>query len=75
MLNNPIKKRIMLLLLAGFALIEFPGIFFINRVQPTIFGLPFIYGFVLIVWVYMCGVLYYAYRKRWGEKPPGNDQP
>jgi fatty acid desaturase len=73
MLKNPVKKRILLLLLAGFALIEFPGIFFINRIQPMVFGIPFIYSFVLVVWVYMCGVLFYAYRTRWGERPPDNN--
>ena len=66
--KNKVKSRIILLLLAGFALIEFPGIFFINRIEPVIFGMPFIYSFVLIVWVYMCIILFYAYKKNWGEK-------
>lgn len=66
--KNKVKRKIWVLLLVGFVLIEFPGIFFINRIQPFIFGMPFIYGFVLFVWVYMCIVLFYAFRKKWGEK-------
>ncbi|WP_410489338.1 DUF3311 domain-containing protein [Bacillus sp. DTU_2020_1000418_1_SI_GHA_SEK_038] len=66
--RNKVKFRINMLLLGGFALIEFPGIFFINRIEPVIFGMPFIYSFVLIVWVYMCITLFYAYKKNWGEK-------
>lgn len=66
--RNKIKLRIWLLLIIGFALIEFPGVFFINRVHPLIMGFPFIYGFVIIVWVYMCFVLFYAYKRNWGEK-------
>lgn len=65
--KNKTKQRIWILLLIGFALIEFPGILFINRIHPVIFGMPFIYSFVLIVWVYMCIVLFYAYKKQWGE--------
>lgn len=67
-IKNKVKFKIWVLLLIGFMLIEFPGILFINRIHPFILGLPFIYGFVLIVWFYMCGVLFYAYRKNWGEK-------
>lgn len=67
MLRNKVKIKIWLMLLIGFALIEFPGIFFINRVYPMVFGMPFIYGFVLIVWGCMCLVLFYAYLKNWGE--------
>ncbi|MCG8484234.1 MAG: hypothetical protein MJA31_13055 [Clostridia bacterium] len=70
MKKNKTKQIIWIQLLIGFALIEFPGIFFINRIFPTIFGLPFIYGFVIIVWAYMCVVLFYAYKKKWGENPP-----
>ena len=66
--KNKVKTRINLLLLAGFALIEFPGIFFINRIDPLILGMPFIYSFVLIVWANMCIILFYAYKKGWGEK-------
>ncbi len=66
--KNKVKSRIIILLLVGFSLIEFPGIFFINRIEPFIFGMPFIYSFVLIVWAYMCIILFYAYKKNWGEK-------
>ena len=69
MASNPLKIRIWVLLAIGFALIEFPGVFFINRTHPHILGFPFLYGFVLLVWVYLCAVFYYAYRRRWGDGP------
>lgn len=62
-------KLIWVLLIIGFAIMEFPGIYFINRVEPMIFGMPFIYGFILIMWAYMCIVLLYAYQTNWGRGP------
>lgn len=61
-------KVIWSLLLLGFALMEFPGVFlFRDKVTPFIFGLPFIYGYILICWAYMCLVLFYAYKTNWGK--------
>lgn len=65
------KKKTILLwsfIILGFAAIEFPGIFFINRIEPLIFGLPFIYGFTLIVWVFLCIMMYIGYRINWGHQ-------
>ena len=69
-------KLIWALLLIGFAIMEFPGVFFFkDKVDPFIFGLPFIYGFMLCVWAYMCAVLFYAYKTRWGKpKGEGGDE-
>lgn len=59
---------IWVLLLLGFAAMEFPGVlFFADKATPFIFGLPFIYGYILLLWAYMCLVLLYAYRVRWGR--------
>lgn len=61
------KKHILwLLIILGFAAIEFPGIFFANRIEPRILGLPFIYGFTLIIWLYLCILMYVGYRMNWG---------
>lgn len=60
-------KTIWTLLIIGFAIMEFPGIFFINRIDPMIFGLPFIYGFTIIMWAFMCAILLYAYKTNWGK--------
>lgn len=61
------KKMIWLMLIAGLAAIEFPGIFFINRVEPYILGMPFLYGFVVVIWGFLCCVLWVAYRHHWGR--------
>jgi hypothetical protein len=64
------KLVIIILLIIGFACMEFPGVFFFkNTIDPFIFGLPFIYGYILIFWALMCIVLLFAYLKNWGEEP------
>lgn len=63
------KKRLVILwslIIIGFAAIEFPGILLINRIEPRIFGLPFIYGFTLIIWFFLCILMYAGYRMSWG---------
>lgn len=67
---NRRKKIITVLLLIGLGAIEFPGVFFIkDQVYPFIFGFPFIYGYVILWWMYLCLVLFYAYRTGWGKRP------
>ncbi len=56
------------LLLLGFGAMQFPGVlFFADKAEPEIFGLPFIYGYQILLWAYMCLVLLYAYRVHWGR--------
>lgn len=60
---------IWILLMLGFCAIEFPGILFVkSRVYPFILGMPFLYGYVICCWAYMCSVLFYAWRTRWGRQ-------
>lgn len=64
------KRKIAILLIIGFMAIEFPGVLLIqDRVEPFILGLPFLYGYVLCGWLYLCGVFLYAYYTGWGKKP------
>lgn len=67
----PLKGVIIrVLLVIGFAAMEFPGVlFFKDMATPRIFGLPFAYGFMLIGWIYMCVILFWAYKCNWGEDP------
>ena len=69
-------KLIWALLIIGLAAMEFPGVFFFkDKVDPFIFGMPFIYGYILCLWAYMCAVLLYAYKTRWGQsKGEGGDE-
>lgn len=67
------QKIIWTMIILGFAAIEFPGIYFINRIEPYLFGMPFLYGFVLLVWVYMCLVLGAAYHYNWGKPKKRGD--
>lgn len=56
------------LLVIGFLAMEFPGVLFFKDIaDPRLFGLPFAYGFMLIGWIYMCVVLFWAYMTNWGE--------
>ena len=64
-------RRVILgvLLMIGFLALEFPGILLVRgRIYPFILGLPFLYGYVLCCWVYMCSVLFYACRTSWGKQ-------
>lgn len=64
------NRRIILaaLIIIGFMAIEIPGIFFVcNRIYPFIFGFPFLYGYVIICWLYMCIILFIGYRTSWGK--------
>lgn len=69
-------KLIWVLLLIGLAAMEFPGVFFFkDKVDPFILGMPFIYGYILCWWAYMCVILLYAYKTRWGQlKGEGGDE-
>ena len=67
------KILIAALLIFGFLALEFPGILFVCEiVRPFIFGLPFLYGYILLGWLYMCLVLLYAYLTGWGKYPLGH---
>lgn len=63
------RRGIYGILLIGFLFIEFPGIFLINRIDPWILGLPFLYGFVLLIWAIMTLTLLYAALTAWGKRP------
>lgn len=68
--KNMRKTVIWILLIIGFCAVEFPGILIVkDRAFPLIFGIPFLYAYVMCWWVYICGVLFYAWRTRWGRKP------
>lgn len=66
-------RTVWILIILGFSAIEFPGIYFINRIEPAIFGLPFIYAFTLIVWGVLCILMYIGYRLHWGMSSPSAD--
>ena len=63
----PVRTILWVLIVIGFALMEFPGVFLLNRIEPMIFGLPFIYGFTIVLWVCMCLLMFIGYRTNWGK--------
>ncbi len=68
MRKHYLSKILWALIILGFAAMEFPGVFFFNRIEPMIFGLPFIYGFTILMWIYMIVILYIAYKTNWGRR-------
>lgn len=67
--RNTRKLIICILIILGFLAMEFPGILLVrDRIYPFILGLPFLYGYILCCWAYMCSVLFYAYRTSWGKQ-------
>jgi len=63
----PIRTVLWVLIIIGFALMEFPGVFLLNRIEPMIFGMPFIYGFTIVLWIFMCLLMLIGYRTNWGK--------
>jgi len=62
-------KIFWLLLIIGFAFMEFPGVLFFQKTaDPFIFGFPFIYGYIICWWVYMVVIMFIAYRMNWGRE-------
>jgi uncharacterized membrane protein len=60
---------IIILFLVGFCAMQIPGVFFFGRIsEPFLFGMPFIYGYILCLWVYMCIIFLYAHKCDWGRK-------
>ena len=61
-------KLIWILIIIGFGAVEFPGIIFVGKmVRPFILGLPFLYAYMIFWWLYLCIVIYFAYRENWGR--------
>ena len=59
-----------LLLGVGFLAMEFPGILLVReRIYPFVLGLPFLYGYILCCWVYMCSVLFMPAGRLGGNSP------
>ena len=63
----PLRSVLWILIIIGFAIMEFPGIFLINRLEPMIFGLPFIYSFTIIMWAIMVILMFIGYQTNWGK--------
>ena len=65
------RRKIVLavLIVIAFMAMEIPGIFFVRgMIKPFIFGMPFLYGYMFLCWIYVCCILFYAYRTAWGQK-------
>ncbi len=59
-----------ILLGVGFLAMEFPGILLVReRIYPFVLGLPFLYGYILCCWVYMCSVLFMPAGHLGGNSP------
>ncbi|WP_460768205.1 hypothetical protein [Nocardiopsis nanhaiensis] len=68
---TPVTITLWSLIIIGLATLQFPGILFYHDVtEPRILGMPFIYGFNMVVWAVLCAVLLVAYRVRWGRPRP-----
>ncbi|WP_027398806.1 hypothetical protein [Anaerovorax odorimutans] len=68
------KKRlnktsiIWILIIIGFCAMEFPGVLFFGyKAYPFVFGIPFIYSYIFFCWIYMCIIIFYAYKTNWGK--------
>lgn len=68
---TPVTTTLWTLVIIGLATLQFPGILFYHDVtEPRILGMPFIYGFNLVIWAALCVVLFIAYKVHWGRPRP-----
>ena len=68
-----LTKLIWTLLIISFGFMVFPGVlFFHNVAEPFMFGMPFIYGYILCWWAFQCAVLLFAHKVNWGKKKEGD---
>ena len=57
-------RRASILFLLLFALAEPPFVFtFANRIEPTLFGAPFLYWYLLIIYLALIGILGWIYKR------------
>mgnify|MGYP000882048914 CR=1 FL=1 len=63
----PLRTTLWVLIVVGFLIMEYPGILFFNKIEPMIFGLPFIYSFTIIMWAIMCVIMLVGYKTNWGK--------
>ena len=69
-----LTKVIWAALIISFAFMVFPGVLFFHNVShPFMFGMPFIYGYILYWWAFQCAVLLFAHKVNWGKKK-GEDE-
>lgn len=68
---TPATVTLWSLTILGLAALQFPGVlFYHDMTEPRILGMPFIYGFNMVVWFALCVVLFIAYRTHWGRPRP-----
>ncbi len=61
-------KMIWFLIIFGLCAMEFPGIIFVGKIaDPFILGVPFLYAYIIFWWLYLCIVIFYAYKNNWGR--------
>jgi hypothetical protein len=48
-------------------LIGSPFVALLNRAEPRICGLPFLYAAVLLIWIALCILLFLGYLFVWGD--------
>lgn len=65
--KSSLRTILWTLIIIGFLIMEYPGILFINRIDPMLFGMPFIYSFTIIMWIYMSILMLIGYKKNWGS--------
>lgn len=52
----------------GLLMLESPIILLANRIEPMIFGFPFLVAWVLIWWAFCTIIFFVAYKMNWGRK-------
>lgn len=65
----PAKKILLYsLIIIGFIMMESPVIMLANKIEPIIFGVPFLLFWNLIWWFFVTALFLVGYLTNWGSK-------
>ncbi len=56
-------KRVVLIILCLYLIIQWPILQLANRIEPFIFGIPFLYFYLLVIYLAIISVMIYACRR------------
>ncbi|GAK04208.1 hypothetical protein JCM19037_2593 [Geomicrobium sp. JCM 19037] len=60
--------------IVGLAMLQSPLLLLVNRVEPMIFGIPFLIFWIFSWWAFLTIFLFIAYKLNWGYKRTASNE-
>lgn len=68
----PLKLALYAGMILGFVMLESPVIMLANYIDPIILGMPFLFFWNLVWWVFLTALFLVAYLTDWGSRTRHN---